>query len=102
MRYGASIWITSPLLLGAFLGLKQWWANRAARALMLISLPVIGTFLAYHGGGASPTGFFAYSLDFLPVWLVVIAPWAVEAWRRRFTLACFAWSALYFHLITKS
>jgi hypothetical protein len=100
--YGVSIWITSPLLLGTFLGLRSWWSNRAARALVLSSLFVIGTFLMYHSRGSSKVGYFAYSLDFLPVWLVVIAPWAIERWRRYFTLGCLAWSSLYFHLLWQS
>jgi hypothetical protein len=98
-EYGVSIWITSPLLLGAFLGVRRWWPNRAARALMFSSLLVIGTFLMYHSRGISKVGYFAYSLDFLPVWLVVIAPWAIERWRRYFTLGCLAWSAVYFHVL---
>jgi hypothetical protein len=98
-EFGVSIWITSPLLLAAFLGLPSWWRNRAARALMFSSLLVIGTFLMYHSRGISKLGYFAYSLDFLPVWLVVIAPWVTESWRRYFTLGCLAWSATYFHII---
>ncbi len=96
---GASIWMTTPLLLGAFIGWRKWWQATAGRMLMLASVLVIGTFLMYHSHGASPLGFFAYGLDFLPVWLVVIAPWAVQRRWRAFTLACFGWSALYFHMI---
>ena len=99
---GVSIWMTSPLLLGAFIGLRHWWKVKAARALMLSSLPVIGAFLAYHGRGAMTVGYFTYALDFLPVWLVVIAPWAVEGWRRWFTLGCLAYSALYFNVLAQA
>ena len=47
-------------------------------------------------------GYFPYALDFLPVWLVVIAPWAVEGWRRWFTLGCLAYSALYFNVLAQA
>jgi hypothetical protein len=99
---GVAIWMTSPLLLGGFIGLRRWWKDKTARALMLSSLLVIGSFLAYHARGATTAGYFTYALDFLPVWLVVIAPWAARRWRRWFTLACLAYSAVYFHLLSQA
>lgn len=101
-EYGVAIWFTSPLLLGAFLGVRGWWSDRAGRALMLASLPVVGTFLMYHWRGASTSGYFAYSSDFAPLWLVVIAAWTAVGWRRTFTLACLGWSALYFHTMWRA
>ena len=98
-EWGASIWITSPLLLAAFVDVGRWWRDQAARALMTASFAVIALFLAYHWRGASARGYHAYSLDFLAVWLVVIAPWTCTPRGRVITLACLAWSALYFNLI---
>lgn len=96
---GVSIWMTSPLLLGAFFGIRRWWRLQPARTLMLASLPVILVFLMYHNPGTPQIGYFRFALDFLPVWLVVLAPWAVEGRRRTATLACLTWSAWYFHLL---
>jgi hypothetical protein len=98
-QFGVSIWVTCPLLLGAVLGFRRWWSEKAARALMLSSLLVIAVLLMYHFPGGEKIGYFRYALDWLPVWLVVIAPWAIEGWRRYFTLGCLAWSAIYFHII---
>jgi hypothetical protein len=100
--HGVAIWMTSPLALGVFVGVRKWWADKAARAVMLASLPVIATVLMYHWHGASPTGYYAYGSDFVPIWLVVIAAWTASGWRRSFTLACLAWSALYFHIIWRA
>ena len=44
-------------------------------------------------------GYYRFALDWLPVWLMAIAPWAVERWRRYFTLGCLAWSGLYFNIL---
>jgi len=66
---------------------------------MLASAVVIGTFLMYHATGAQNKGYFIYALDFLPVWLVVIAPWTLRGRHRQVTLACLAWSVLYFQMI---
>ncbi|MFQ5424400.1 MAG: hypothetical protein ACE5F9_10525 [Phycisphaerae bacterium] len=96
---GVAIWMTSPLLLAAFLDLRQWWRNRTARLLVLASAVVIGTFLMYHATGAQNKGYFIYALDFLPVWLVIIAPWTLRGRHRQVTLACLAWSVLYFQMI---
>lgn len=99
---GVAVWFTSPLLLGAFLGLRSWWKNKAARAMMAASVLVIGVFLMYHSQGGSTSGCFRYASDFAPVWLVAIAAWATTGWRRSFTLACLAWSALYFHIMWRA
>jgi len=98
-KRGVSIWITCPLLLGAFLGIRRWGRDPAAIGLMLSSLPVIAAILMYHNTGTPQVGHFRFALDFIPIWLVVLAPWAVSDWRRWATLGCLAWSALYFHIL---
>lgn len=65
---------------------------------MLGTIPVILGALLYHGPTIGQAGYYRYALDFLPIWLVVIAPWTDGPKRRRFTLACLAWSVLYFYL----
>lgn len=98
-RHGVSIWMTSPLLLGGFLAIRRWGRKPAAQGLMAASLGVIGAFLMYHNPGSPQVGHFRFALDFVPIWLVVLAPWAVTDWRRWATLGCLAWSALYFHIL---
>ncbi len=96
---GVSIWITSPLLLAGFFGVRHWWRDRASRVLMAASLCVIAATLMYHNVGTVQVGFFRFALDFVPIWLLVAAPWAVVGWRRPAILGCLAWSALYFNML---
>jgi hypothetical protein len=52
--------------------------------------------LFYHGTGQRQYGYYRFALDFMPVWLVVAAPWLASGVRRWPTLACIAWSVAYF------
>ena len=97
--HGTSIWLTSPLLLFAFVDVRRWWRDPARRALMLSSLLVIFGFLCYHNTGSVQHGFYRFALDFVPVWLMVIAPYVADPRRRWITVGCLAYSALYFHVL---
>lgn len=96
---GGSIWLTSPLLLGVLLTLPQWWRDRTRRTLMLSTLPVIAGLACYHTTGAMNAGCYRYALDFIPIWLVVIAPYVVTRRAGAWTIGCLAYSALYFNLL---
>lgn len=96
---GASIWFTSPLLFGVFLSARRWWHDPRRRALMLTSLVVIAGLWCYHTTAAYDTPYYRYALDFIPVWLIVIAPYTNGPRARLWTLACLAFSALYFNLL---
>ncbi len=97
---GSSIWISSPLLLFGLFTVRRWWRDPARRALMLSSFLVILAFLCYHNTGSVQHGLYRFALDFVPVWLVVIAPYLLETARRRWaTIACLGYSALYFHVL---
>ena len=96
---GGSIWFTTPILLGVFVTARQWWRDAARRALMLGTLPVIAGLLLYHTTGANDAGHYRYALDFIPVWLMVIAPYATSPRGRPWTLGCLAFSAVYFSLL---
>ncbi len=96
---GASIWLTSPLLLFGLWDVRRWWRDPARRALMLSSLAVIGIFLCYHTTGSVQRDFYRFALDFIPVWLMVIAPYLMHGRRVWVTLGCLAYSALYFHIL---
>ena len=96
---GGSIWFTSPLLCGIFFTVPSWWHDRRRRALMLATLPVIAVFMCYHTTGADRAGYYRYALDFIPIWLMVIAPYTSSRRGHPLTLACLGYSALYFNLI---
>lgn len=98
-RDGASIWFTTPLLIGILTTLRKWWADATRRALVLGSLPVIAGLLLYHVTGSNDAGHFRYALDFIPVWFIVIAPFTLTPRGKRWTLACLAFSATYFSLL---
>jgi hypothetical protein len=96
---GGSLWLTSPLLVGVFLWAGGWWTDRRRRTLMLCTLPVVVGLWGYHTTGSQESGFYRYALDYLPVWLVVIAPWASGPRARTWTLACLGFGAVYFSLL---
>ncbi len=96
---GGSIWLTSPLLLGVFLTVPRWWRDSARRTLMLSTLPVLAGIACYHTTGAVNSGCFRYALDFIPIWLLVIAPYVATRRAAPWTLGCLAYSALYFNLL---
>ncbi len=96
---GGSIWLTSPMLLALIPTFPHWWRNHRARALMLASFLVMFAVMGYHTTGAQQAGFYRYSLDFIPVWLVVLAPYITSRRGVPFTLGCLAYSALYFNII---
>lgn len=96
---GASIWLTMPLLLGVPLTIRRWASDCIPRALLLSGIAVMAGLLTYHTSGANDAGYYRYALDFVPVWLLVIAPWMLSPRVRPWTLVALAWSALYFNLL---
>ena len=94
---GISMWITTPLAAYVFITAGWWWRDPRRRALMLGTLPVIFGMLCYHSPGFMEHGYSRFALDFLPIWLVVVASQTRGGWRTHFTLGCIAWSLLYFH-----
>lgn len=98
--HGVNIWFTTPLLLFVLLDLRRWWAERPARFLMLASLPIMAALLCYHDPGFIQFGYYRYALDFIPVWLLVIAPGTRGGRRAWFASLCIAWSLLYFQSVT--
>jgi len=98
--FGVSIWMASPLLLALAADLRRWVRDSAAGVLMLASLAIYLAVQCYHANSAPQVGFTRYGLDFMPVWLVMLAPWCVSSPRARvMTLLCLAWSAWYYHMI---
>lgn len=99
---GTALWITSPLLLLVLIAARSWWRDPARRALMLASFVVVFGFLCYHNTGSLQRGFHRFSMDVVPIWLIVIAPYAVTRRALPFTLACLAYSTLYFHFLCRN
>lgn len=96
---GTSLWITTPLAFWVILAGRSWWRDPRRKILMLGTLPVMAGLLCYHSPGYMEHGFSRFALDFLPIWLIVVAPWTRGGWRTAFTLGCVAWSLLYFQAI---
>lgn len=100
-QHGASIWFTTPLLAMVLIGIRAWWREPAARWLMFCTVPIILGILFYHNTGYVNTGYCRFPLDFIPVWLMVAAPWLIQGRRRWATLACAVWSITYFTLLVQ-
>jgi hypothetical protein len=96
---GAGIWLTSPILILALAGARWWWPDWRARWLMLSSLPVIAAHLCYHNTGYIQWGYCRFALDYIPVWLIVAAPWLSTGWRRWAVCGCTLWSVCYFTMV---
>jgi hypothetical protein len=96
---GTSLWMTTPLAISAVVFAAWWWRDKARRLLMFGTLPVIFGLLCYHSPGYMEHGYNRFVLDFLPIWLLVIAPRTRNGWRTWFTIVCTAWSLLYFQAI---
>jgi hypothetical protein len=99
---GSAIWWTCPILLMVIATARQWWADRARRLAMLLSFVVVVALLMYHNTGWRQPGYHRFALDFLPVWLMVIAPYCWGRYRTPLTLLAVAWSVWYFHFITRN
>lgn len=98
--HGTSIWITSPILVYVLVSWRRWMAEPERQVLMLGTFLVMFGVLCYHGTGFIQAGYSRFALDFIPVWLVAIAPMTTGRWRSWVTIACIAWSLLYFQTIT--
>ncbi len=96
---GTGLFATTPLAMYMFLGARGWWPDRNRRLLVFGSAAVIVGLLFYHSPGYLQSGYNRFALDFLPVWFVVFAGQTRGEWRTWLTLACAAYSLLYFQAI---
>lgn len=75
--------------------------DRVARTALLLSTVLVMTgLLCYHTPGFLQPGYHRFALDFIPIWLVLIARHTRGGRRTWLTLACIAWSVLYFQAVT--
>jgi hypothetical protein len=98
-RHGGSPFFTSPLLLSIFVFAAHWWKDSTRRLLMLATLPVIGGHFIYHTTASFEAGYYRYALDYLPIWLLVVAPYLCTRRALPWVLACLAYSGLYFRML---
>lgn len=100
---GTSMWIATPMAFWVFIAIAGWWREKNARWLMLATIPIMIGLAMYHSPGYMEHGYNRFALDFLPIWLLVVAPYSIggkNRWRTWLTLAFAAWGVLYFNLIT--
>lgn len=97
--YGTSLWITTPMAIWALVSAGQWWREQNARWLMLGTIPVMLGLLCYHSPGFLELGYNRFALDFLPIWLLVSAPFTRGGKKTWISAALMAWSLLYFQAI---
>ena len=98
---GSGIWWTTPLLLFLLVYWRTVWHDPRGRVLLLCSLAVMLPMLAYHATGQPQRGYHRFSLDFLPVWLAIIAPLCNGPTARRWATACVLWSVAYFQFLIR-
>ncbi|RIK68500.1 MAG: hypothetical protein DCC65_02580 [Planctomycetota bacterium] len=100
--YGASIWFTMPILVLILIDFRRVWRDSIERWTMLASFAVVGGLLCFHNTGYIQPGYYRFALDFIALWLVIIARhFTADPWRARLTIGAFAWSILYFNLVTQ-
>lgn len=97
---GASPFLTSPLLFAIFVTARKWWKDPTRRSLMLGTFLLICGLMIYHTTASHEAGHYRYALDFIPLWLPVVAPYICTRRALPWILACTAWSALYFRMLS--
>jgi len=90
------VWWTTPLLLWLFVDLVGILRQPSARILLLASVCVYVPLMLFHACGNVQRGYNRFSLDYLPVILVLIAPRCFLGWRRWVSVAMIFWSVAYF------
>ncbi len=98
---GNAIWFATPLLLLTLIDTRKWWADPQRRWLMLSTVPILVAHLFYHGPVIGQPGMYRYSLDFILIWLIAVAPETTGGRRQGFALISLGWSVLYFYTITR-
>jgi hypothetical protein len=98
-REGGSPFLTSPLLFAIFIMIRKWWGDSTRRILMAGTLLIIAGEFIYHTTGSFESGHYRYALDYIPIWLLVVAPYLCTRRALPWILACLAFSGLYFRVL---
>ena len=96
---GVCLWLTNPLLIATGLTIKRWWRDSAARALMLTTLVIAFADMCYHTTGSQDAGYYRYALDYIPIWLLVMAKCLDRPSERYCVMLGIAYSCLYFNVL---
>lgn len=94
--WGTGIWWTTPLLLWVLVLGRQVWADPATRWWLVAAAVVYVALLFYHSTGYRQRGFNRYSLDYVVVLMVLIAPYVTRGWRGWMSAGMIGWSVVYF------
>jgi hypothetical protein len=94
--HGGALWLSSPLVVLAWLGLRRWWGDPVRRWLMLGSVFILVGILCYHTTGQPQAGYYRFALDVIPIWMAMAASAGVSGWRRWGVPALAAWGVGYF------
>lgn len=91
-----------PVPAFVLLDVRSWWRNASLRWLMLPRFGVIAAPLCFHNTGDIQPGYYRYALDFVPIWLIVVASRVGDGpVRQRWTIAALARSMTYFNVVTR-
>lgn len=93
------IWWTTPLLIWIFFDRRRILGDPAARSLLVGAAGVFVALLFFHATGADQRGFNRFSLDYMPMLLVAIAPTCFSRRRRWVSGAMIVWSVVYFRFL---
>lgn len=94
--WGTGIWWTTPLFLLVFVDFRRIWSDPVRRAMLLGAGAIFLALLCCYATGYRQRGYNRFSLDFVPILFVLIAPTAMQGWRKWFSGAAILWSVVYF------
>ena len=80
---GTAIWLTSPILLFLPVFCRSVFRDARSRVLLLCSLVVMMAVLMYHATGRAQVGYYRFALDYILVWLALLAPFCDGPVARR-------------------
>lgn len=98
---GTGLWWTSPILLWLIFDPRRIARNRDWGVLLAAAVLANIALMFYHSTGYQQRGFHRYSLDYLPVLMVLVAPVAVAGRRAWISSAMVAWSVFYFAVVIR-
>jgi hypothetical protein len=96
--FGVSLLLTMPVVVFVLIDARRWWRDGYRRWWMLATLPVLAAVLCYQNSGWPQPGFHRFALDFVLVWLAVIAGGPTTGRRTWVVATMLAWSVLYFQI----
>jgi hypothetical protein len=84
------------VLLWIFVLLPNILRDPKRRWLLVSVVFLYAGIMMFHASGNVQRGYNRFSLDYVPVLMAIIAPYAVDGWRKWVTLTLVFWSVVYF------